>query len=218
MVISSESVVALIDQDSVARELGTNTDKDDAAAVAARKEADTKKAALIEAYSAAASAILDKVKLLTSLCEVSAVQTTPVSAPAVPTGSLSVTETVPATEVVATTPIEVVAVSAPAAVTASEYGAMRDAARLEFESSCKSLQRWDDLNADKHWLLCVGRLKLKNHWGLALKKIQDLSAASADNKPKGDLVPREVLYEVRDAHTYHSALVNSGVGVLDCSD
>jgi hypothetical protein len=199
---SSVGVTALIDQDLVARELGTNTDKDDATALAARKEADTRKAALIEAYSATASAILDKVKLLTSVMETTAVQTSPVSAATDTTANPSATETLPAADAVATTPIEALTPPTPAAETASDYQAMRDAARREFESSCKSLQRWDDLNSDKHWLLCVGRLKLKNYWGLALKKIQDLSAASADNKPKGDLVPREILYEVRGTHDH----------------
>jgi hypothetical protein len=206
---NSVTVTALIDQDLVARELGTNTDKDDATAVAARKDAETKKAALIEAYSAAASAILDKVKLLTSLIEATAVDVSPVSFATDTTVNLSATETLPAVETTATAPIEALTPPTPAAETASDYQAMRDAARKEFESSCKSLQRWDDLNADKHWLLCVGRLKLKNHWGLALKKIQDLSAASADNKPKGDLVPREILYEVRSTHAHPCALMSS---------
>jgi hypothetical protein len=209
---NSVSVTTLIDQDLVARELGTNTDKDDATAVAARKEAETKKAALIEAYSAAASAILDKVKLLTSLIEATAVQASPVSASTNTTVNLSVTETLPDVETTETAPIDALTPPTPAAETASDYQAMRDAARKEFESSCKSLQRWDDLNADKHWLLCVGRLKLKNHWGLALKKIQDLSAASADNKPKGDLVPREILYEVRSTHAHPCELTMYSTG------
>ena len=70
-------------------------------------------------------------------------------------------------------------------------------AKNDFEILCKNLQRWDDLNLEKHWLIFLGKLKLKNQWGFALKKINELSSASADNKSKGgDIVSREVLYEV----------------------
>ena len=73
---------------------------------------------------------------------------------------------------------------------------MRIQAYKDFDAACKQLQRWDDLNSDKHWLLCISRLKLRNQWGQALKKITDLSSSSADNKTKGEPVSREVLNEV----------------------
>jgi hypothetical protein len=38
---------------------------------------------------------------------------------------------------------------------------------------------------------------LKNKWGLVLKRINELAAASADNKIKGESVSRDILYEVR---------------------
>jgi hypothetical protein len=56
--------------------------------------------------------------------------------------------------------------------------------------------KWDDITAEKHWLLQLGRWKLKGCWGLVLKRINELIAASADNKNK-ETVKREVLYEVR---------------------
>lgn len=64
-----------------------------------------------------------------------------------------------------------------------------------FESAFKELQRWDDMGAEKHWLLNVRRLQIKCRWGAAIKKVNDLIAANADNKSREPL-PREVLLEV----------------------
>ena len=183
-------VSELIDQDDVAKKLGVNVDKDDTAAVADRKEAETKKAALIEAYSASASAALDRLKSIQKqISDQKSKEVLVISGdPIIETQTQAATIT---HEENATTSIQVeVEVEV-------DLVALQDTATKSFELCCKQLQKWDDLNAVQHWLLCIGRLKLKNQWGLALKKINDLSAAAADNKSKGDPVPRETLYEVR---------------------
>ena len=54
----SDSVIELIDQNELAREFGVNVDKADTKQVTARKEADSRKASLITALSAMASAAL----------------------------------------------------------------------------------------------------------------------------------------------------------------
>jgi hypothetical protein len=220
VLLSAQNVTSLVDQDKVARELGVNTDKDDVAAVASRKEADTMKAALIDAYSAASSAILDRVKLLSLeiegkggvICDTSA----SASAPGPTIGEVpSSTSTVSAETVTVTPPSvsssssvptpsasssslsesSVDAKASPAAV--SDLIEKRtQALTKDFDAACKQLQRWDDLNSDKHWLLCINRMKVKNLWGSALKKINDLASSSADNKFKGEAVSREVLNEV----------------------
>ena len=182
----------LIDQDDVAKKLGVNVDKDDTAAVADRKEAETKKAALIEAYSASASAALDRLKSIQKQIsdqkskEVLEISGDPIIETQTQTQAATIThEENPTTSIQVEVEVEV------------DLVALHDTATKCFELCCKQLQKWDDLNAVQHWLLCIGRLKLKNQWGLALKKINDLSAAAADNKSKGDPVPRETLYEVR---------------------
>ena len=181
-------VSELIDQDDVAKKLGVNVDKDDTAAVADRKEAETKKAALIEAYSASASAALDRLKSIQKqISDQKSKEILMISGdPIIETQTQAATIT---HEENATTSIQV--------EVEVDLVALHDTATKSFELCCKQLQKWDDLNAVQHWLLCIGRLKLKNQWGLALKKINDLSAAAADNKSKGDPVPRETLYEVR---------------------
>ena len=181
-------VSELIDQDDVAKKLGVNVDKDDTAAVADRKEAETKKAALIEAYSASASAALDRLKSIQKqISDQKSKEVLMISGdPIIETQTQAATIT---HEENATTSIQV--------EVEVDLVALHDTATKSFELCCKQLQKWDDLNAVQHWLLCIGRLKLKNQWGLALKKINDLSAAAADNKSKGDPVPRETLYEVR---------------------
>ena len=181
-------VSEIIDQDDVAKKLGVNVDKDDTAAVADRKEAETKKAALIEAYSASASAALDRLKSIQKqISDQKSRDVLMISGnPIIETQTQAATIT---HEENATTSIQV--------EVEVDLVALQDTATKSFELCCKQLQKWDDLNAVQHWLLCIGRLKLKNQWGLALKKINDLSAAAADNKSKGDPVPRETLYEVR---------------------
>ena len=181
-------VSELIDQDDVAKKLGVNVDKDDTAAVADRKEAETKKAALIEAYSASASAALDRLKSIQKQIsdqkskEVLVISGDPIIETQTQAATITHEEN-PTTSIQVEVEVDLVA--------------LHDTATKCFELCCKQLQKWDDLNAVQHWLLCIGRLKLKNQWGLALKKINDLSAAAADNKSKGDPVPRETLYEVR---------------------
>ena len=183
----------LIDQDDVAKKLGVNVDKEDTVAVADRKDAETKKAALIEAYSASASAALDEVRSIQKQI--------------IDQKSKNILTPVPPSEMIPGAPIiesQAATITLEENLTAPielelqvDLVALYDIASKSFELFCKQLQKWDDLNAVQHWLLCVGRLKLKNQWGMALKKINDLSAAAADNKSKGDPVPRESLYEVR---------------------
>jgi hypothetical protein len=222
VLLSAQNVTSLVDQDKVARELGVNTDKDDVAALASRKEADTMKAALVDAYSAASSAILDRVKLLSMEIEGKGGVPTATSASASASGPAtgevpSSTSAVSAETVTVTSPSVSSSSSAPSPSLSSSSPSLPDsvaeakatpaavsdliekrtqALRRDFDAACKQLQRWDDLNSDKHWLLCISRMKVKNQWGSALKKINDLASSSADNKSKGEAVSREVLNEV----------------------
>jgi hypothetical protein len=63
--------------------------------------------------------------------------------------------------------------------------------------SIKGVEKWDNLSADKHWKLCVGKHKAHGRYGLALKRLNELIAAAMDNKGK-DLFTREALFEERD--------------------
>jgi len=62
----ANSIVTMIDQKAVAMELGVKEDKENPASVTARKDADTKKTALIEAYSAKGVALIEKLRLVVS--------------------------------------------------------------------------------------------------------------------------------------------------------
>lgn len=208
---SADKVTSLIDQDAVARDLGVNIDKDDSAAVISRKDAESKKSALSDAYSAAAMAKLDEIKCYTKQIGhigMSTVATNDINAHSKSStdkdGDVS-TKTDPPTEssdLSSDSTFQPIAQSAVASIpdatvlTVAQLTVLVDAMKKEFENMYKKLLRWDDINSDKHWALCVGRLKLKNQWGTALKKINDLAAASADNKTKGEVVSRDILYEV----------------------
>ena len=78
-----------------------------------------------------------------------------------------------------------------------ESGNQEAQLKTTLEVVFKELQRWDDLAAEKHWLLYVRRQKLAGRWGLALKRVSDLLAASVDNKEKEN-VAREDLIDERD--------------------
>ena len=71
-------------------------------------------------------------------------------------------------------------------------------ARESFEKTCKALMKWEDLAADKYWQIYVSRQRQAGRHGLALKRINELIAACADNK-KGskETASREELYEER---------------------
>ena len=254
VILSAKNVTALVNQDEVAKELGVNTDKDDAAAVASRKEADTMKYALIDAYSAMSSAILVQVKLLSTEIDKVCAGTVPLgtsgvtgeTSTSIPVGTPvqdptegTVEKTEAEAEAVTTLPVPSSSSSAAAAAAAAatlpsssssapvpvsaetittgkvshditKLLEMRIQAYRDFDAACKQLQRWDDLNSDKHWLLCISRLKLRNQWGQALKKITDLSLSSADNKSKGEPVSREVLNEVPYRTVpYHTVLYHT---------
>ena len=207
---SADKVVSLIDEDAVARDLGVNIDKDDSAAVSSRKDADSKKSALSDAYSASAMAKLEEVKCYTKqIAHIGKSLTVPDN---VNTQSNSTNQDLEVTTKTDPPPTEssdlpsdstfqpitqstVTSIPDSTDLTVAQLTVLVDAAKKEFENMYKKLLRWDDINADKHWALCVGRFKLKNQWGMALKKINDLAAASADNKTK-EVVSRDTLYEV----------------------
>ena len=136
---SANGIVAIIDQKSVAMELGIKEDKEDKIAVASRKDADTKKAALIEALAAKALAQYDKIRI-------------------------------------------------------ENIDDNSNPIVIEFGLTMKELAKWDDINNEKHWLLLVSKWKLQGRYGLALKRINELINASADNK---GTVARESLLEER---------------------
>ena len=212
--VAAAAVTALITQDAVARDLGVNVDKDDAAAVAGRKESDAKKAALVEAAAAVAQAALDRLKLVGDMgCTEAAGATDGTRAAAAAattssaTGSASISTTSDSATGSAPAPVTAgrdrASLLAALATTAGDHSratflsAERSRAIAEFESSIKQLQKWDDLSKEAHWLLFVGRLKLKNRFGQVLKKINDMLASAADNK-KGEMVSREALFEERN--------------------
>lgn len=224
---SADRVVSLIDQDAVARDLGVNIDRDDSAAVTNRKDAESKKAALSDAYSAAAMAKLDEIKYYTKqLCHIekSSIVSDDIASQSESSTNLDVdvpTKTEPTTEssdLPSDSTFQPIAQSAvtftfgSSEMTTSQLTVLADAAKKEFENVYKKLLRWDDVNADKHWALCVGRFKLKSQWGMALKKVNDLAAASADNKTKGEVVSRDVLYEVNTKYFhikfYHNCAIS----------
>jgi tripeptidyl-peptidase-2 len=66
------------------------------------------------------------------------------------------------------------------------------------EDSLAQLRKWDNITADKHWKLWVTYNMWRCKWGTALKKLNDLLTASADNKNK-DNMKREELYKERNA-------------------
>ena len=125
----AEAVVTLINQDDLAKEFGTNLDKDDKKAAAARKEAETTKSSLITALSAKAAAIIS----LNGL------------------GNSNESKT------------------------DGDVDLLADA--------IKSLQKWDDIDADKHWQLMLSKDKAAKNWGLVLKKINDLLTTTLESKP-----------------------------------
>ena len=139
---SANGIVLMIDHIAVATELGVKEDKENPVSVTSRKDAETKKAALIDALSTKALVLIDKIRLKEAKAE----------------------------------DVDVIV--------------------SEFETTMKELLKWDDINNEKHWQLCVNKWKYKSRWGLALKRINELLTSSADNKGK-DIVSRETLLEER---------------------
>lgn len=156
---------SLIDSTAVAAALGVNADKDDAAEAAKRKDAETKKAAIIECYSADSATLLE----LLALIEKSDI------GEAFSDSYRTVLASSGCDDVVAA---------------ASDI-------KNRLDISIKGVEKWDNLSADKHWKLCVGKHKAHGRYGLALKRLNELIAAAMDNKGK-DLFTREALFEERD--------------------
>ena len=199
-------------------------DKDDAAAVASRKEADTKKSALIDSYSASASALLDLIGLNKQISETEKTEKTEKTANTENTENTEgekgekgeqgekgekeaeVISLLQAVKIDQPTPPSLISSPSPTAppTPSSEEVALKTLNehqnivknKKDFELHYKLLQKWDDVTSERHWVLFLGRLRGKNQWGLALKKVAELGAAAADNKLKGETVSREVLYEV----------------------
>jgi len=192
--VASKILTCHIDQNKVAAELGVNADKEDPAAVLARKESETLKAGLVEGYSAHTQALLDKIKVLKLSTEL------PISISYFPIKSTetenSINNEEKSDEIVSV--IETITLKDINANISNEVDMNKSIldTTKDFEMVYKSLQKWEDLNTDKNWLLLTGNFKLKGKWGLVLKRVNELSSASADNK-KGEVVTREILNEER---------------------
>ena len=59
------------------------------------------------------------------------------------------------------------------------------------------LQKWDDINADKHALLSLNRHKLAKSWGLALTSVNALLASQAEGKKNKEALNRQELEQHR---------------------
>ena len=120
-------------------------------------------AALIEALAAQASAQLDIYELVRGLAT---------AAPAAVSGlSASTDATVVATA-------SEVAVSDSSTSVLENYSETR--AERELDEACSALKRWDDINADKHWLLWVRKHRAQGRWATVLKRVTELLATEKD--------------------------------------
>lgn len=65
----------------------------------------------------------------------------------------------------------------------------------ECEATIKELQKWADVNADKHWALVYGKHKLQKNWGTALKKVTEMISNVNDGKTVADTSYDKLLKE-----------------------
>ena len=167
---AANDVLKLINQLEIAAVLGMNTDKDNAAEAASRKDVETKKAALIEALAAQASAQLDICELVKSLLPIK--QDVNETSESVAVGEL--------------------AVPSGSSDSESELYAYSEArAEQELEEFLTALKRWDDINADKNWLLWVRKQRAQGRWATVFKRVTELLATEKD------AANRDMLFEVR---------------------
>lgn len=187
---AADSVISLIDQNAVAMEFGRNVDKDDVGALNVRKEMEGKKASLIEAFSAKAAALYDLIKLNRKANEKNRDDFSgPFEEELVTSITASTSTATPTVD-----PVLLDATTLP--VTNPTDNKSHSNYEQEFITTCKQLASWDDLSADKHWQLQTNKFKLNGHYGLALKRVNDLISSNADNKTK-ESVSRGQLYEER---------------------
>lgn len=153
------SVFPLINKDEIALELGKNLDKDNAAAVALRKEVDGKKAALCDALHVKAKCFLHWIASLERLAILQSFMPPDAAAASVdPDSALDPTNTSSAIETAATL-------------------------KEDFTATYKELLVWDDGTAEKY-AQQIARYQMQGLTGLALKKINDVLGAS-----EGKLAP-----------------------------
>jgi hypothetical protein len=76
-----------------------------------------------------------------------------------------------------------------AAATVSTAGSAEEllSAVASVETCVKALQRWSDVNSDKHWYIHVMQSMMKGNYGIALKKISSI----LDKADKGDKIPTD---------------------------
>ena len=179
---AADGVMSLINQQQLAMDLGVNIDKDDKEQVDARKESDVKKSALVEALSAKAVSFM-------SLYRLEGVSRSPyINTSSAVAAATSASVAVAAASAIVDAAIDAavgnVEVAGPEYVEAAATApvGVPSSTLVEFELVCKQLMKWDDINAEKHWFLCVGRHRAAGRHGSALKRVNELLAACADNK------------------------------------
>lgn len=171
------AIFPLINRDEIALELGKNLDKDNAAAVAARKEIDSKKSVLCEALHVRAKTYLHWINSVERLTVLAASPSDlPVESSAVPVTA--------ATDSVTDGTVEALPTTTTAAPTASGTDTTVATLKEEFTAAYKELLVWDDGSAEKYATLQIARYLMQGHTGLALKKINDVLGTS-----EGKLTP-----------------------------
>lgn len=68
----------------------------------------------------------------------------------------------------------------------------------QLQAAVKELQRWDDINADKHWQFLLERNKADGKIGLVLKKVTELITTAHEGKQKNDSLSVGDLHEERN--------------------
>jgi hypothetical protein len=92
----------------------------------------------------------------------------------------------------------------------------------QLQAVVKELQRWDDVNADKHWQFLLEKNKADGKIGLVLKKVTEVIATASEGKQKNDSLSVGDLHEVRKFYNevsfsfirYSSSTINNTAVIL----
>ena len=158
VITTADNIISRVDKQAIATELGTNADKDDAKAMAIRKDMEGKKAALVEALAGKVMAYLgiiniDKIAMKSLHSDTGKGEDKHLAEDLSTVGEGNSVQDVSVEEGKDNSSIVVV----------SEDKSQSDntsTPMVLFENTYKELCRWEDINADKYWLIVVGRHKL----------------------------------------------------------
>jgi hypothetical protein len=79
----------------------------------------------------------------------------------------------------------------------------------QLQTTVKELQRWDDINTDRHWQLNMDKNKAEGKTGAVLKKVLELISTLTEGKTKNDVVSIAELREVHMSFRSYSKNSNS---------